>query len=134
MKEKSADVVHTLETNPTTRNFWNYIKKHKKESVLGGIMVIGLLISFHWLGSLIVGLGAGLYAPWGIRTLWNKGVAFSQKEGPFPTFMIAVGFVFMLFHVFAFIVGGLIGLGIKSILIDEFGANALNVEKHEKKK
>lgn len=124
VKEKSAEVVHTIETHPNTRHFWKYIKRNKKEAVLGGIMILGLLFSFHWLGSLVVGLGAGLYAPWGIKTLWNKVVAFSHTEGKFPTFVIAVGAVFMLFHVFAFIIGGLIGLGIKSILIDEFGAGA----------
>ena len=51
VKEKGADVAHTLETHPTTKGFWHYIKTHKKESILGAFMVLGLLFSFYWLGT-----------------------------------------------------------------------------------
>lgn len=123
VKEKSADVAHTLETHPTTKGFWRYVTTHKKESILGSLMVLGLIFSFYWLGSLVVGLAAGLYAPWGLRGLWNRAENFTQTEGKFPAFVILVAAIFMLFHVFSFIVGLVAGLGIKSILINEFSTD-----------
>jgi hypothetical protein len=120
VQDKSADFVHAIERNPTTKSFWHYAKTHKKESVLGGFMLLGLIFSFYWLGSLVVGLGAGLYAPFGIKGIINKAQAYREREGNFPTFMWLIAGVFMLFHIFPFMIGAALGLAINSFLSDEY--------------
>jgi hypothetical protein len=129
VKEKSSDMAHSLETNPTTKDFWRYAKENKKEAVLGAFMVLGLVFSFYWLGSVVVGLAAGLYAPWGLKGLWRKAQEFTREEGQFPAFVVVVAAVFMLFHVFAFVIGLIVGLGIKSILNNEFSSDVSNQTK-----
>lgn len=120
VKEKSVEVAHSLEKNPATKNFWQYIKSHRQEAILGTFMLIGLVFSFYWLGGFIVGLASGLYAPIGLKGMLGKGSEFRRNQGNFATFVILVALVFMIFHAFYFIIGLLVGLGLKSIIINEF--------------
>lgn len=122
LKEKGVDLVHNLETNPKTKNFWQYAQTHKKEAILGACMLFGLLFSFLWIGGFLVGIVAGLYAPWGFKSLWNRGVEFSEQE-KFITFVVLVTIIFMLLHIFPFIIGSLVGLGVKSFTRDEPAEN-----------
>jgi len=133
VKEKGSEFARTLEKNPDTKKFMRYAETHKKETILGAFMVLGLILSFTWVGGFIVGLGAGYYSPWGIKKLWNKGSEFSDEIGKFPSFVWLVTIVFMVFHVFSFVVGGVVGLSIKSLLTDEFKNNSkLKIEDKEK--
>lgn len=132
VRDKSVDVAHSLERNPKTRSYVNYIKNHRKEAILGGFLILGFIFSFYWLGSLIVGLGVGLYAPIGLKGMWSRLSGYVSAEGPLPSFALLIGAAFLLFNVMPFVVGAILGLGIKSILMDEFSAPAHRRGEHKK--
>lgn len=121
VKKTSNHVAKNIKSNPTTKSLLDYAKANKKEAVIGGLMILGFLFSFYWLGSFIVGLAAAFYVPWNFKTVWNTAVRFYEREGGFPAFMLGVGLLFMLFHVFSFVIGGLVGLILKTFTTQDLG-------------
>lgn len=113
IKEKGSEVIDTVQKNPAVKDAVDAAKKYPKEAILVSLMVLGLVFSFYWLGSLVVGLAAALYIPWDIKEVYQKALAFYHKEGKFPTFILLLALIFLLIHTFWFVVGLVIGFSVK---------------------
>lgn len=113
LKEKSAEVIDSVQKNPAVQDAIKVAKGNPKEAIYASLMVIGLIFSFYWLGSLIVGLAAALYIPKNIKDLYLRAVNFYKEEGKFATFIVALAFIFLLIHTLWFVIGLAIGFSVK---------------------
>ena len=113
VKEKGSEMLNNVQKNPTVQEVTAAAKKNPKEAILAILISLGFIFSFYWLGSLVVGLAAALYIPWNAKELWAKAVAFYRIEGKFPSFMLAVAVLFLVVHVFWFVLGAVIGSLVK---------------------
>ncbi len=113
LKEKGGKFVSDLDKNPHVQEVKQRAKQNPKEFILGGLMLLGLVLSYWWYGSLIVGVAAGLFAPWTIKDVIHRAENFYAEEGKLPSFMLAAAGVFLVFHTFWFVIGIVAGLTVK---------------------
>lgn len=113
LKKKGEQIMGDLEKNPKLQHVKREAMKNPKELILGALMVLGLIFSYYWFGSLVVGLAAGLFSPWNVKELLHRAEHFYTVEGKLPSFMLAATIVFLLFHTFWFVIGGLVGVTVK---------------------
>jgi hypothetical protein len=113
LKEKGSEVFDNVQKNPAVQDAVEAARKYPKEAILVSLMVLGLIFSFYWLGSLVVGLAAALYIPWDIKEVYHKALAFYRLEGKFPTFILLLALIFLLIHTFWFVVGLAVGFSVK---------------------
>ena len=113
LKKKGEKLVGDLNKHPQVQDVKEKAMQNPKEVILGGLMVLGLVFSYWWYGSLLVGLAAGLFAPWTIKDLIERGRRFYSEEGKLPSFMLAATAVVLLLHVFWFVIGFAVGSTLK---------------------
>lgn len=113
IKEKGGEVIDTMQKNPSVQEAVDAAKKNPKEAILAALMVLGLVFSAYWLGSLVVGLAAALYIPWNVKDAWDRANTFYKAEGKFPSFILGLALLFLLIHTFWFVIGAVIGLTVK---------------------
>lgn len=115
-KKKGEQIVSSLDKNPKIQDVKNKAMNNPLEFILGGLMVLGLIFSYYWFGSLVVGLAAGLFAPWTIKDLLARGETIYKNETKLTSFMLGATVVFLLFHTFWFVIGTVAGSTIKLFL------------------
>jgi hypothetical protein len=128
LKEKSSAVMQNMQNNPAVKDAVDVARSHPKEAILASLMVLGLIFSFYWLGSLVVGVAAALYIPWNIKILGHKAKNFFEREGRFATFILIVALIFLLIHTFWFIIGLIIGFSVKLLFKKHYEAPSEKVE------
>lgn len=112
-KKKGEHFVSELEKNPQVQEVKAKAMKNPKEFILGALMVLGLVFSYYWFGSLVVGIAAGLFAPWTIKEILARAEHYYNSVDKLTAFMWAATIVFFLFHTFWFAIGAVIALTVK---------------------
>jgi hypothetical protein len=134
IKEKGSEVFDNVQKNPAVQDAVEAAKKYPKEAILVSLMVLGLIFSFYWLGSLVVGLAAALYIPWNIKQVYEKAVAFYKVEGRFATFILLLALIFLLIHTFWFVIGLVAGFSVKLLFTKEKEHKTAVIEKQNEPK
>jgi hypothetical protein len=116
-KEKGEKVLGEVQQSPAVQDAVNVARGNPKEALCIILMVLGIIFSFHWLGSLVVGLGAALYIPWNIKELYHKAAAFYRLEGKLASLILLLTLVYLLLHTFGFVIGLLIGFSVKLLFV-----------------
>lgn len=105
-----------IEKNPNIQKVKDQAFKNPKELILGVILVLGLIFSYYWFGSLVVGIAAGFFAPWTMKELLARAENFYNTSSKLAAIIWAATVVYFLFHTFWFVVGAAIALTIKLFL------------------
>ncbi|MCX6994305.1 MAG: hypothetical protein NTY13_00460 [Chlamydiae bacterium] len=89
--------------------------KNPKGVVLTILALLGLILSYYWIGGLVLGVAAGFFIPGTIKDLLTKAEDFYKTTDKVTLFIASITVVFFIFHTFWFVVGAVVPLTIKLI-------------------
>ncbi len=113
LKNKGSEVLEQVQKNEVVQEVSSVAKKNPKEAVLVTLMALGLIFSFTWAGSLVVGICAALYVPWTIKHAVQYVKDFYRRNGRFASLMLGIAFLYLLIHTFWFVLGFAAALTVK---------------------